>query len=154
MTLSHERIFRRNTRRFCSFPTTTYLNRILSDVNVSNTYDDLPGRALYLYKTCSQLKAHAHRRTDPLRKIALCLSICGMHTLSDSTRRSGNPTRWFRTCDNIGLLLYAYRERSDLRGAKNGAFGVQRTLFDAYPYVGVRWQTYAHRGISAYPSIT
>ena len=47
-----------------------------------------------------------------------------MHTESDSTRRSGNTTRWFRTCASV--LLYAHRERSDLRAAKRDASGVQR----------------------------
>ena len=49
-----------------------------------------------------------------------------MHTASDPTRRSGNPTRWFRICGNI--LLYAHRARHDLRGANRVAFGVQRAL--------------------------
>ena len=48
-------------------------------------------------------------------KLTHCLSICGMHTASDSTRRSRNTMRWFRTCANI--LLYAHQARRDLRGA-------------------------------------
>ena len=38
-----------------------------------------------------------------------------MHTASDSTRRSGNKTRWFRTCAK--LLLNAHQARGDLRDA-------------------------------------
>ena len=64
--------------------------------------------------------------SDPWRnKLAHLLSICGMHTSRDSTRGSRYTTRWFSTCANI--LLYAHRERSDLRGV-NDAFGVFRAL--------------------------
>ena len=38
--------FRPKTRRFASFPTTTYSNRIHCDVNVRITYDELSGHAL------------------------------------------------------------------------------------------------------------
>ena len=48
-------------------------------------------------------------------KLAHMLSICCMHTASDSTRRSRYTTHWFRTCANI--LRYAHRARGDLRGA-------------------------------------
>ena len=41
--------------------------------------------------------------------------MCGTHTASDPTRRSGNMTHWFITCAII--LLYAHRTRRDLRGA-------------------------------------
>ena len=37
-------------------------------------------------------------------------AACSMHTASDSTRRSGNTSRWFRTCANI--LLYGHRCKS------------------------------------------
>ena len=43
------------------------------------------------------------------------LSIGGMHTASDSTRRSGYTTRWFRTFANT--LINAHKARGDLRGA-------------------------------------
>ena len=48
-------------------------------------------------------------------KLAHLLSICGMHTGSDPTRRSRYTTRWFRT--SAYILRYAHRARSDLRGA-------------------------------------
>ena len=60
--------------------------------------------------------------SDPWRKNAYLLSICGMHTPSDSTRRLRYTTRRFSTCANI--LLYAHRERSDLRGVNSATFSV------------------------------
>ena len=53
MPESHERILRRIIRRFGSFPTTTYSNRIPSDVNVHITYEERSGRFLNLNKTCA-----------------------------------------------------------------------------------------------------
>ena len=53
MPESHERILRRIIRRFGSFPTTTYSNRIHSDVNVHITYEKRSGRVLNLNKTCA-----------------------------------------------------------------------------------------------------
>ena len=53
MPESHERILRRIIRRFGSFPTTTYSNRIPSNVNVRITYDERSGRVLNLNKTCA-----------------------------------------------------------------------------------------------------
>ena len=53
MPESHERILRRIIRRFGSFPTTTYSNRIPSDVNVHITYEKRSGRVLNLNKTCA-----------------------------------------------------------------------------------------------------
>ena len=53
MAQSHERIFRRIFRRFGSFPRKTYSNRILSDVNILITYEELPERTFYLYNTCT-----------------------------------------------------------------------------------------------------
>ena len=41
MAKSHEHILRRITRRFCTFPSKTYSNRILSDVNVLINYEKL-----------------------------------------------------------------------------------------------------------------
>ena len=52
MPESHERILRRIIRRFGSFPTRTYSNRISNDVNVRITYEE-PGRVLNLNKTCA-----------------------------------------------------------------------------------------------------
>ena len=75
---------------------------------------------------CAQgINAHAHRRRcrsalsvrSLAKNLAHLFSICGMHTASDSTRRSRYTTRWFSTCANI--LLYAHRERSDLRGVNS-----------------------------------
>ena len=48
MPESHERILRRIIRRFSTFPTTTYSNRIPSDVNVCITYEERSGRVLNL----------------------------------------------------------------------------------------------------------
>ena len=53
MPESHERILRRIIRRFGSFPTTTYSNRIPSDVNVHITYRERSRRVLNLNKTCA-----------------------------------------------------------------------------------------------------
>ena len=53
MPESHERILRRIIRPFGSFPTTTYSNRIPSDVNVHITYRERSGRVLNLNKTCA-----------------------------------------------------------------------------------------------------
>ena len=55
MPESHERILRRIIRRFGSFPTRTYLNRISNDANVRITYEERSGRVLNLNKTCAQL---------------------------------------------------------------------------------------------------
>ena len=51
MPESHERILRRIIRRFGSFPTRTYSNRISNDANVRITYEERSGRVLYLNKT-------------------------------------------------------------------------------------------------------
>ena len=51
MPESHERILRRIIRRFGSFPTMTYSNRIPSDLNVRITYEERSGRVLTLDKT-------------------------------------------------------------------------------------------------------
>ena len=42
---SHERILRRIIRRFGSFPTRTYSNRISNDANVRISYEERSGRA-------------------------------------------------------------------------------------------------------------
>ena len=78
------------------------------------------------------VRAHAHRRRCrsalSVRSLAeklahvYVLSICGMHTASDSTRRSRNTTRQFSTCANI--LLYAHRDRSDLPGVNSATLSV------------------------------
>ena len=39
-----------------------------------------------------------------------------MHTASESTRRSGNMTRWFITC--VYILRFVHQARRDLNGAK------------------------------------
>ena len=69
-----------------------------------------------------------------------------MHTASNSTRRSGITTRWFRTCANV--LLYAHTERSDLRGVNRDAFGVQMTLSDNK--IAATPQQQSHNEISCY----
>ena len=53
MLESHERILRRIIRRFGSFPTRTYSNRISNDANVRITYEERSGRVLNLNKTCA-----------------------------------------------------------------------------------------------------
>ena len=53
MPESHERILRRISRRFGSFPTRTYSNRISNDANVRITYEERSGRVLNLNKTCA-----------------------------------------------------------------------------------------------------
>ena len=53
MLESHERILRRIIRRFGSFPTRTYSNRIFNDANVRITYEERSGRVLNLNKTCA-----------------------------------------------------------------------------------------------------
>ena len=53
MPESHERILRRKIRRFGTFPTTTYSNRIPSDLNVRITYEERSGRVLNFDKTCT-----------------------------------------------------------------------------------------------------
>ena len=70
MPESHERILRRIIRRFGSFPTTTYSNRIPSDVNVRITYEERSGRVLNLkknvrltYLTCPHTSAYAGKYT-------------------------------------------------------------------------------------------
>ena len=42
-----------STLRFDSFPTSTNWNRIIGDVNVRIAYEELSGRALNVYKTCT-----------------------------------------------------------------------------------------------------
>ena len=51
MPESRERILRRIIRRFGSFPTRTYSNRISNDANVRITYEERSGRVLNLNKT-------------------------------------------------------------------------------------------------------
>ena len=53
MLESHERILRRMIRRFGSFPTRTYSNRISNDANVRITHEERSGRVLNLNKTCA-----------------------------------------------------------------------------------------------------
>ena len=53
MPESHERILRCTIRRFGSFPTRTYSNRISNDANVRITYKERSGRVLDLNKTCA-----------------------------------------------------------------------------------------------------
>ena len=53
MPESHERILRRIIRRFGSFPTRTYSNRISNDADVRITYEERAGRVLNLNKTCT-----------------------------------------------------------------------------------------------------
>ena len=53
MPESHERILRRIIRRFGSFPTRTYSNRISNDANGRITYGERSGRVLNLNKTCA-----------------------------------------------------------------------------------------------------
>ena len=48
MPESHDRILRRIIRRFGSFPTRTYSNRISNDANVRRTYEERSGRVLNL----------------------------------------------------------------------------------------------------------
>ena len=52
---SHERILRRIIRRFGSFPTRTYSNRISNDANVRITYEDRSRRDLNLKKRAPNL---------------------------------------------------------------------------------------------------
>ena len=76
------------------------------------------------------VRAHVHRRRcrsalsvrSLAEKLAHVLSICGMHTASDSTRRSRNTTRQFSACANI--LLYAHRDRNDLPGVNSATLSV------------------------------
>ena len=53
MPESHERILRRVIRRFVSFLTRTFSNRISNDANVRITYEKRSGRVLSLNKTCT-----------------------------------------------------------------------------------------------------
>ena len=53
MPESDDRILRRDIRRFGSFPTRTYSNRISNDANVCITYEERSGRVLNLNKTCA-----------------------------------------------------------------------------------------------------
>ena len=76
------------------------------------------------------VRAHAQRRRCrsalSVRSLAHLLSICGMYTASDSTRRSRYTTRRFSTCANI--LAYCSRhtdrERRDLRGVNSATLSV------------------------------
>ena len=70
MAESHGRILRRITGRLGSFLTTTYSNRIPSDVNVRITYEELSGRALNLNKTCAQFT-----RRVPIRRRTLANTL-------------------------------------------------------------------------------
>ena len=65
MPESHERILRRIIRRFGSFPSRKYSNRISNDVNVRRTYEERSGRVLNLNKTCALLirRVPIRRRT-------------------------------------------------------------------------------------------
>ena len=49
----HERILRRIIRRFGSFSTRTYSNRISNAVDVRIIYEERSGRVLNLNKTCA-----------------------------------------------------------------------------------------------------
>ena len=53
MPESHERILRRIIRRFGSFLTRTYSNRISNDANVCKTYEESSERVLNLNKMCA-----------------------------------------------------------------------------------------------------
>ena len=53
MPVSHERILRRIIRRFGSFPTRTYSNRISNDAHVRIAYEERSGRVFNLNKTCA-----------------------------------------------------------------------------------------------------
>ena len=55
MPESHERILRSIIRRFGSFPTRTYSNRISNDANVRITYEERSGRVLNLIKRAPNL---------------------------------------------------------------------------------------------------
>ena len=67
MVQSHERILRRIIRRFGNFPTTTYSNRIPSDVNVCITNEERWGRVLnwynvrLTYPTCPYTSTYARK---------------------------------------------------------------------------------------------
>ena len=50
---SFERIFRRVTQRFGSFPIKMSSNRIPTDMNALTTYEDIFHRAFNVYKTCT-----------------------------------------------------------------------------------------------------
>ena len=61
---------------------------------------------MFLFVCLLGSKAHPHR--TPCRDALACKlehysSMYGMNTASDSTRRSMNTTRWFRTCPNFVL---------------------------------------------------
>ena len=62
---SHERIFRciLITQLIASFPIMTCYNRILSNVNVFITYEDVLDRAINLNKTCTWITRYV-----PIRK--------------------------------------------------------------------------------------
>ena len=74
MPESHERILRHIIRRFGSFPTRTYSNRISNDVNVRITYEERSGRVLNLNKTCALLirRVPIRRRRPTLANIRSC----------------------------------------------------------------------------------
>ena len=63
---SYTSVFSTYTSMIGNFPTKTYSNRILSDVNVSITYEDVSERELNVYKACTQLN-----RRVPVRRYAL-----------------------------------------------------------------------------------
>ena len=53
-----------------------------------------------------------------------------MHTASDLPRRSGNKTRWLRTCVNI--LLYAHQSRRDWGGANPVQIATRPVCIEQY----------------------
>ena len=72
MPESYERILRRIIRRFGSFPTMTYSNRISNDANVCITYEERSGRVLNLDKTCAKLIRRVPIRRRTLANIRSC----------------------------------------------------------------------------------
>ena len=72
MLESHERILRRLIRRFGSFPTGTYSNRISNDANVRITYEECSGRVFNLDKTCAYLIRRVPIRRRTLANIRWC----------------------------------------------------------------------------------
>ena len=69
----HERILRRIIRRFGSFPTRTYSNRISNDANVRITYEERSGRVLNLKKRTPNL-------SDVSPYVGVRWQICGRVT--------------------------------------------------------------------------
>ena len=79
MPESHERILRRIIRRFGSFQTRTYSNRISNDANVYITYEERSERVLNLNKTYAKLIRRVSIRRRMLADIRSCdrgMSIC------------------------------------------------------------------------------